>query len=434
VPEAGLVRIRAPFNRTGLAFRKHGEPEGHEKSIRHVFTALWVVIVFGCSVANAQTVINVSTAAGLQSAVSAANAAGGNRIILLADGTYTVTSTLNITAPNVTVAGQPGHRASVIIQGDAMSATASIGNVIRADASNFTLHDVTVQRSGWHAIQVVGEDSAQSPVIRDCILRDTYEQLLKVSQDPTKPNVDSNNGLVENCIFEYTAGIGPEYYIGGIDAHGSQNWVVRGNTFMNIISPNTTVAEFAVHFWDLPSANNLVEKNTIVNCDRGVGFGLDGRGNSGGIIRNNMIYHDANDGQFADSAISLTDSPNSQVYNNTILMLDSFPWAIDYRYSDTTGVLIENNATNLPIVARDGATGTVGSNVTNAGASWFVAPASGNLHLTSAIPALVDKGVAIPGLTDDFDGTPRPQGAGYDIGAQEWAPVRPDPPTNLQVQ
>jgi Right handed beta helix region len=396
----------------------------HEKSIRDVFTALWVVIAFGCgSVANGQTVTNVSTAAALQSAVSAANAAGGNRTILLADGTYTVTGTLNIIAPNVTIAGRPGHRANVIIQGDAMSATAAVGTVIRADASNFTLHDVTVQRSGYHLVQVVGEDSAQSPVIRDCILRDSYEQMIKVSQNPAKPTVTSNNGLIENCVFEYSAAIGPEYYIGGIDAHGSQNWIVRGNTFRNIISPNTTVAEFAVHFWDLPSANNLVEKNTIINCDRGIGFGLDGRGNSGGIIRNNMIYHAANDGQFADSGISLIDSPNSQVYNNTILMLDSFAWAIDYRYSDTTGVLIENNATNLPIVARDGATGTVGTNVTNALASWFVAPASGNLHLASAIPSLVDHGVAIAGLTDDFDGTPRPQGAGYDIGAQEWPAV-----------
>jgi len=406
----------------------------HENTVRHVMAALRVIIVMcGASGASAQTVINVTTAAQLQSAVAAANAAGGNRIILLADGTYTVTSTLNITAANITIAGQAGHRANVIIQGDAMSATATIGMVIRDDASNFTLHDATVQRSGWSAIQVVGEDNVQAPVIRDCVLRDTYQQILKISQDPNHPNVTSNDGLIENCVFEYSAGIGPEYYIGGIDAHGAQNWIVRGNTFRNIISPNTAIAEFAVHFWDAPSANNLVERNSIINCDRGVGFGLDGRGNNGGIIRNNMIYHQANDGQFADSAISLTDSPNSQVYNNTILLLDGFPWAIDYRYSDTTGVLIENNATNLPILARDGATGTADHNVTSALASWFVAPASGDLHLASAIPALVGQGVTIAGLTDDFDGNPRPQTA-VTVGAQEWAAVRPDPPGNVQVR
>jgi len=396
---------------------------------------MWLPIALGgASAASAQTVVNVSTAADLQAAISAANAAGGNQTVLLADGTYTVSSTLNITAPGVTIAGQTGHRAAVIVQGDAMSASAAIGDVILVSASNFTLHDVTVQRSRWSAVQIAGELGAQAPVIKDCILRDSYQQILKVSQDPTNPNVTSNNGLVENCVFEYSAGIGPEYYIGGIDAHGAQNWIVRGNTFRNIISPNTSVAEFAVHFWDIPSANNLVEQNTIINCDRGVGFGLDGRGNTGGIIRNNMIYHDANDGQFADSGISLTDSPNSQVYNNTILMLDSFQWAIDYRYTDTTGILIENNATNLPIIARDGAAGTVGHNVANAAAGWFVAPSSGNLHLASAIPSLVGQGVQIPGLTNDFDGNPRPQGSAVTIGAQEWMTARPDPPTNVQVR
>jgi hypothetical protein len=403
------------------------------KLARDVLVVLGLMVVLGsASRVSAQTVINVSTAAQLQSAVSTANAAGGNRTILLADGTYTVSSMLNITGSSITIAGQAGHRASVVIQGDAMSATATVGPVIRVDASNFTLHDVTVQRSANHDIQIVGEDSVQSPVIKDCILRDSYQQMLKVSQDPARPNVTSNNGLVENCVFEYSAGIGPQYYIGGIDAHGSQNWVVRGNTFRNIISPNTAVAEFAIHFWDLPAANNLIERNTIINCDRGVGFGLDGRGNSGGIIRNNMIYHGANNGQFADSAISLIDSPNSQVYNNTILMLNSFPWAIDYRFSDTTGVLIENNATNLPILARDGASGTVGHNVTNAAASWFVAPANGDLHLASAISALVGQGVPIQGLTDDFDGTARPQAA-VTIGAHEWS-VLPNPPTNVQVR
>jgi hypothetical protein len=422
------------FKRERLACREHEDVALQENSLRHFLTALWAIVILGAGeAASAQTVINVSTAAQLQSAVSTANAAGGNRTILLADGTYTVTSILNITAPNVTIAGQTGHRANVVIQGDAMAANAAVLIVIRVDASNFALHDATVQHSAAHAIQIVGEDSAQAPVIRDCILRDTYQQLLKVSQDPARPTVTSNNGLVENCVFEYSAGIGPEYYIGGIDAHGSQNWTVRGNTFRNIISPNTTVAEFAVHFWDAPAANNLVERNTIINCDRGVGFGLDGRGVNGGIIRNNMIYHGANNGQFADSAISLIDSPNSQVYNNTILMLNSFPWAIDYRYSDTAGVLIENNATNLPIVARDGASGTVGHNVTNAVASWFVAPANGDLHLASALPTLVGQGVPIAGLTNDFDATPRPQGA-VTIGAQEWAAVLPNPPTNVQVR
>ncbi|MCP5420947.1 MAG: right-handed parallel beta-helix repeat-containing protein [Gammaproteobacteria bacterium] len=379
--------------------------------------------------------VTVSSVAELQNAVASANSSGGNKTILVRDGTYTLNDTLYVNASNVAIIGQSGNRTKVVIQGDAMSGSARVGNVIRVAASNFQLSDVTLQKSGWHLIQIAGETNADAPVIKNCILRDAYEQMVKVSQDASNPNVTSDNGLIENCIFEYSAGIGPQYYIGGIDAHGSQNWVVRNNTFRNIISPSGSVAEFAVHFWDLPSSNNIVEKNLIINCDRGIGFGMDGRGNTGGIIRNNMIYHAANGGVYADTSIALTESPNSQVYNNTIFMENSFPWAIEYRFTSTKNVLIANNLTNKPIQNRDGATGTITKNVTNATGTWFVNRSSGDLHLASAVSTVVDKGQVISGLSDDFDGQNRPQGIGIDIGADEYAsnPTSLQPPTNLRI-
>ena len=406
--------------------------------IARAWSALRILLCYGAissgamSLASADT-INVGTVAELQNAVASANSSGGNKTILLRDGTYTLSDTLYINAPNITIAGQSGVRENVVIQGDAMSSTATVGDIIRVAASNFQLSGVTLQKSRWHLIQIAGESNADSPVIRNCILRDAYEQMLKVSIDSTNPSVTSDNGLVENCLFEYTAGIGPQYYIGGIDAHGSKNWVVRNNTFRSIISPNTSVAEFAVHFWD-GSANNTVEKNVIVNCDRGIGFGMDGRGNTGGIIRNNMIYHSAGTGQFTDVSISLTESPNSQVYNNTILSENSFPWVIEYRYASTSNVLIANNLTNKPIISRDGGTGTVSKNITNASSSWFIKPSSGDLHLASAVSSVVGAGLPITGLVDDFDGQPRPTGGGIDIGADQFLPKTALPaPTNLRV-
>jgi hypothetical protein len=257
-------------------------------------------------------------------------------------------------------------------------------------------------------------------VIRNCILRVAYQQMIKVSNDPAARGVSSDDGLIENCLFEYTAGVGPQFYIGGIDAHGSKNWVVRNNTFRNIASPSRSVAEFAVHFWD-GSAGNTVERNLIVSCDRGIGFGLDGKGNTGGIIRNNMIYHAAGTGRFADTGIALTESPGTQVYNNTVVMDNSFPWAIEYRFAATTGVLIVNNLTNKPIVSRNGASGAVASNVTNAVRSWFVNAANGDLRLASPVGSVVAAGQAVAGLGDDFDGRPRPAGAKVDIGAHQFA-------------
>lgn len=384
--------------------------------------------------AQAQSTIEVSTEPQLQAAITSANSAGGNVTIVLDDGTYTLSNTLYVNAPNVTIEGKSGIRENVIIQGDAMSATAQIGDLIRVDGSNFQLHFVTLQKSGWHLIQIVGNDNVDNPVITDCVLRDAYQQMIKVTDDPSAPNVTSDNGLVENCVFEYTAGIGPEYYIGGIDAHAATNWVVRGNTFRYIASPSGSVAEFAIHFWDR-SANNLVEKNLIIDCDRGIGFGLDGApANQGGIIRNNMIYHSAGGGTFADVGIGLAHSPNSQVYNNTVYMEDAFPWGIEYRYVDTVNVAITNNLSNKPIQARDGGTAVLTDNVLDADPSWFVSPSEGNLHLAYAVSGVVDAGVPVSGLTDDIDGQARPNGPGIDIGADEYySSVLPMPPTKLSV-
>jgi hypothetical protein len=393
---------------------------------------LWLGMFLMAGTASAATTVTVGTAAELASAVANANATGGDMTILLRDGTYTLSDTLYVNAPNVTIASQSGVREKVIVQGDAMSATARIGNVIRVAASGFGLDGVTLQRSGWHAIQIAGEMNADAPVIRNCILRDTYEQLLKVTLDPANPAVTSDNGIVENCIFDYSAGIGPQYYIGGIDAHGSKGWLVRGNTFRNIISPSGSVAEFAIHFWDA-TTNTTVERNLIVNCDRGIGFGMDGRGNTGGIIRNNMIYHAANAGQFADVAISLMESPGSQVYNNTVVMDNSFPWAIEYRFATTTNVLIANNLSNRPVMQRDGATGSVTRNVTNASGTWFVNRAAGDLHLVAPVSGVSGAGQTLSGLTDDYDGQARPATA-IDTGADQFGTSSKLPaPTNLRI-
>lgn len=300
-----------------------------------------------------------------------------------------------------------------------MSPTARIGNLIRVSGSHFTLSSMTLRRSRWHLIQIAGEDGAQSPVIRECVLENAYEQLIKVSDSPARPGNTANNGIVEHCLFEYTAGIGPEYYIGGIDAHGAKHWIVRDNVFRNIASPSRAVAEFAVHFWD-GSADDLVERNLIVNCDRGIGFGLDGKPNLGGVIRNNMIYHAAGAGPFADTGIALTDSPGTQVYNNTILLQSKYPRAIEYRFPVTRNVFIANNLTNRAIASRNGGRATVTHNVTDARSQWFVNAAAGNLRLSSPIPQVVGKGVMIAALKDDFSGNARPLETDPDIGADQW--------------
>jgi hypothetical protein len=362
--------------------------------------------------------IAVATAAQLRAAVDTANSRGGNVTIALANGTYSLTDTLYINAPNVAIASQSGDRTRVIIEGDAMSASARVGNLIRVGAKGFQLRGVTLQKAGWHLVQIAGEADADNAVLRDCVLRDAYQQLVKVSRDTSVAST-ADGGLVENCVFEYSAGIGPQYYIGGIDAHGARNWTVRGNTFRDIASPDGNVAEFAVHFWS-DSSDNIVERNTIIDCDRGIGFGLDGRGNRGGVIRNNFVYHSANGDPQANVGIALIDSPGSRVFNNTVFFENNFGWSIEYRFSSTTNVQITNNLTNRQILSRDGGSGSVSSNFTAATRAMFRMQSPGDLRLVSAVPSVVDAGLPVTGLAEDIDGRARPRGAAPDLGAFEF--------------
>jgi PKD repeat protein len=360
--------------------------------------------------------VTVSTAAELADAIASANQ-GGPDEILLEDGTYTIDATygLIVEADGVTVRSLSGNRESVIIEGEGMYG--SITHIFQVAGDGFAARDMTLRGVANHAIQIHGEDDADSPLLSNLHILDTYEQMIKVSYQ-SGSSVGSDDGVLEGCLLEYSAGIGPQYYIGGFDGHLCGDWVVRDNTFIGIRSPSDDVAEHAVHFWS-DSHGTVVERNLIINCDRGIGFGLGDRGHSGGIIRNNMIYHDSSEG-FADVGIALESASDIQVYNNTIFFENSYENAIEVRFSASTGVEILNNLTNRVIRERDGAVATISHNNLGADRIWFVDARSGDLHLASPIVTVVDQGVAIAGLSDDFDGQPRPQGAGIDIGADEY--------------
>ena len=51
----------------------------------------------------------------------------------------------------------------------------------------------------------------------------------------------------------------------------------------------------------------------------------------------------------------------------------------------------------------------------------FINPVNGDFRLQAASPA-IDAGVSLKNVTQDLNGIPRPQGAGFDIGPFEYLP------------
>lgn len=300
----------------------------------------------------------------LYNAIAQANSNQQSDIVVLTPGIYNIAKRVIFTESNTQVIGLSDHSArDVVLNGKGMRRQSSVEVLLDVQASNITVSGLTLQNAANHLVQVRSEKNADNFTLTHCVLRDAYEQLLKVSSSASSQHY-SDNGRVEHCVFEYSAGIGPQYYIGGIDAHRSRNWVVNNNTFKGIASPSNHVAEHAVHFWN-DSSGTVVTNNIFINNDRSVGFGLGmaGKQHVGGEIRDNVFFHSEPSHPFADASITLEKAPGTKVLNNTIMQLHNYPNAIEYRFSETKGVLIQGNRTNRKIRKRNGGSATLADNL-----------------------------------------------------------------------
>ena len=283
--------------------------------------------------------------------------------ISLYSGTYELTKRLLINENFLTLQSSTHVPSDVIIKGSGMKRATEIEVLFDIKSSYVTISGITIQEAANHLIQLRAESAASHFTLTNCVLRDSFEQMLKVSGTSGENSPFSDHGRVENCLFEYTNGIGPQYYIGGIDAHRIRNWTIKNNMFRNIASPGEHIAEHAIHIWN-NSKDNIVSGNIIINSDRGIGFGMGQKGNqnSGGIIENNVILHTRPDHPYADAGIIIESSPGTIIRNNIIELNTPYPNAIEYRFPETQDVKIFDNTVNKRIRARDGAQATVFNN------------------------------------------------------------------------
>ena len=380
----------------------------------------------------AGAVVHVATVAQLQNAVASI---ASNTTILIAPGTYNLATTLYIngTFTNVGIRGATGNRGDVVLVGKGMHAAGDggvpFGIWVGGNVRGVTIASLTIRDVYYHSIML--NAGAQSPLIHNVRLVNAGQQLLKANPDGAGGGVD--NGIVEYSAIEYDT-TSRDAYTNGVDVHTGDNWIIRHNLFRNVRAPLGQLAGPAILMWNA-STNTLVDGNTFVNCQREVALGLIERtpnDHTGGIVRNNFIYRDVP----GDSAIYVADSPGTQVLHNTILISRTYANPIEYRFPHTTGVVIANNVLDGSVRARDGASGSVSGNYTNASAGLFVNPAAGDLHLRPTAAVLLNQVAAPPPAAGvDWDGQSRPAGTA-DIGADEYlagSPTPPYSPANLRI-
>ncbi|MCK4968034.1 MAG: hypothetical protein KAS12_03175, partial [Candidatus Aenigmarchaeota archaeon] len=222
---------------------------------------------------------------------------------------------------------------------------------------------------------------------------------------------------------------------------GTQNAQVYGNHIENVqygvyIDARAVVSNISIY-------NNIIKNSVPVGLQNEVND--DPRYRSIATIENVNIFNNILVGGSGLNGINFgtftTDSWDSSKPNGIIRnvnVINNVFYGFDYAAvlgmstipSDVSGVTFRNNifdSNNLVIYT---ATGTVIDNNLFNGASGqgtnqkigsplFVNPAGGDFHIQSASPAK-DAGTAVGAPSTDFDGNPRPFGAGYDIGVYEY--------------
>lgn len=170
------------------------------------------------------------------------------------------------------------------------------------------------------------------------------------------------------------------------------------------------------------SDNNKIRYNTFYNM-RWRGAVYVQAGTVGNQIYGNVIYNYGTRYIYTE-AISVRGS-GTKAYNNTI-----------YNTSGASGIVssscssceIKNNIIRVGGKAiGDGGGTTISNNLTTD--PMFVGAGNADFRLKAESPA-INKGLAISEVATDMDGTSRPQGGSYDIGAYEYLSTTSSPPTS----
>jgi hypothetical protein len=214
-------------------------------------------------------IVNVSTVLELVDAINQAEPA---TTILVADGTYNLNGEyLRIDTAGVVLRSAGGNREAVTLDGNYITT-----EIIQVVASGVTIADLTIREAYYHPIHIMSTESLNTDdvLLYNLHIIDPGEQAVKINPGDTAYFTD--NGVIACSRIELTdagrASVRNNCYTGGIDAHQARGWRIRDNSIEGFWC-STGLSEHAIHFWRA-SRDTLVQRNTIINNARGIGFGL----------------------------------------------------------------------------------------------------------------------------------------------------------------
>jgi hypothetical protein len=353
--------------------------------------------------------------------------------ILLEPGVYRVQRTIVLSRPGVTLRSADGRAASVVLDGGYAT-----GDLIAVAAGRVSVAELTLTRSSFHLVHVVPPDGPRSisgTRLRGLRLLDASQQFVKVNPNAAR-SAFADAGLVECSLFRLTDRGRPHVstalpcYTGGVDAHGARAWTVRLNRFEGIRC-DEGLAEHAVHFWT-GSRDTLVERNTIVDCARGIGLGLGETtewartygdlpasgyvGHYGGVVRSNVVVATR---PGTDTGIGLEQARGARVYHNTVWAAPGaagYFSSIDVRFAATDADVRNNLVTRITL--RDGGRASLVRNAEAVPGSWFRSARRLDFHLAPGAAGAIGRGAPLTAAGLDLDGQPRDARA-PDLGADE---------------
>jgi hypothetical protein len=321
--------------------------------------------------------------------------------------------------------------------------------IVQVVASDVTIADVTLREAYYHPIHVMSSEEGDTTgtLIYNVHILDPGEQAIKIN--PAAAGAYPDDGVIACSHIELTDDGRPHIrnncYTGGVDAHQARGWHIRDNLIEGFWC-SSGLSEHGIHLWR-GCRDTVVERNTVRNSARGIGFGLSTTGDGrtyadepcqsasgyvdhyGGVIRNNAVF--ANDsGLFAsqygfDCGVCLWNACGGRILHNTVASTEPPFSSIEWRFPNTDPDVINNLVTHN-LRERDGAAASAWGNLDDAPLSLFVDAARGDLHLAQTAADAIDDAAAPAGVVDDVDGDVRPSGRQYDVGADEYRCQRTD--------